>query len=65
MKEFLDYFYRTSNDDEVMRKIYDIVRAARPSTNRTMILEWYDKNWFSDPDDNDGMGPMPYEFGDK
>ena len=63
MKEFLDYLCRIT-DEDLLKAIYTVVRKAKPSVNRTMILNWFDDNWFNDNDD-DGMGPMPYEFGDK
>lgn len=63
MKEFLDYLYLIA-DEDLMRTIYTVVRKAKPSVNRTMILNWFVDNWFNDGYD-DGMGPMPYEFGDQ
>jgi hypothetical protein len=63
MKEFLDYLCRIA-DEDLLKAIYTVVRKAKPSVNRTMILNWFDDNWFIDNYDDD-MGPMPYEFGDK
>jgi len=60
MEDFLNYLDRNAPD--VLESIHTAVRQAKSSATRTAVLNWFALHWDNGYDD--GMGRMPYEFGD-